>query len=101
MPLVLGIDQGRCFHVGEGLADGHPSKGTVQVVSIESTRRFHVAVVTDGGTHHYMIDDREGVQVLQNVYLSCGKRGTMEMARVLIDAPREITVRRQEAPLHG
>jgi len=88
MPLVLSLRVGQDFYVGEE---------QVTIKKIIAQSRFEVAVTSSGRT--YEVSDQEATELreLPDVYLSAGDRPQAGLARVAIDAPREIPILRGEA----
>lgn len=115
MPLAIGIPQGGRFYVGDTV---------VEVLEFEN---FDKAVLRVNG-RTIEVDDQKSVEILPDVFVSCGKpsadrvekynRVVQEyearkasgdesdppgklLPRLLIDAPRRITVLREELYLKG
>ena len=88
MPLVLSLRVGQDFFVG----DEH-----VTVTKITGYSKFDVEVASSGRTYH--VNDQEAIELheLSDVYLSAGDRPQAGLARVAIDAPREIPILRGNA----
>jgi sRNA-binding carbon storage regulator CsrA len=88
MPLVLSLRVGQDFFVGNE---------QVTVTKITGYSKFDVRVTSSGRTYH--VNDEEAVELheLSDVYLSAGDRPQAGLARVAIDAPREIPILRGDA----
>ena len=88
MPLVLSLRVGQDFFVGNE---------QVTVTKITGYSKFDVRVTSSGRT--YYVNDEEAVELheLSDVYLSAGDRPQAGLARVAIDAPREIPILRGDA----
>ena len=88
MPLVLSLRVGHDFYVG---------REHVTITKIIGHSRFEVRVASSGRT--YEVSDREATELreLPDVYLSAGDRPQAGLARVAIDAPREIPILRGDA----
>lgn len=91
MPLVLSLRVGQDFFVGDE---------QVTISKIVGHSRFEVVVTSSGRT--YTVSDQEATELreLPDVYLSAGDRPQLGLARVAIDAPREIPILRGEALRH-
>lgn len=82
--LVIGVKLGESFYI-----DDVP----VHVTRIESDNRFFVKV--DKSDEELEITDEESVEVLPNVRLSTGRKGSEDLARVVVQAPKSITILRE------
>lgn len=82
--LVIGVRLGEAFYVEDV---------PVHVTSIESDQRFHVQVA--GSDEELEITEEKSVEILPHVRLSTGRRGSEDLARVVIQAPKSITILRE------
>lgn len=99
MGLIIGVERGQDFFVGDT---------QVIVTDIFSERSFRLTVVRDGGDEHFEVDDSKKVAILHSekfvpgegmvsrplVWAQAGNRGSKVMARVMVDAPRNIEILR-------
>jgi len=85
MPLVMSLKPGEDFFVGDE---------RVIVGSIQGKTRFEVVVERTGVK--YRISEEEAVELMPEVYVSSGPRPTAGVAKVAIEAPKEITILRGE-----
>ena len=83
MPLVLSLREGQDFFLGDE---------QVVVGRVHGIVKFEVKVKKTGKCHE--ISDAESVEILPDVFLSAGDRPQKGIARVAIDAPREIKITR-------
>jgi sRNA-binding carbon storage regulator CsrA len=92
MPLVLSLRTGQDFYVGD-----------VQVVVGEILGKSRLKVRVPKSGRVYEISDEEAVELREkpDVFLSAGDRATTGVARVAIDAPREVTILRGESYRSG
>ena len=90
MPLVLSMKPGQDFYVG----GCRMSVGTVN-----GRQSFDVHVDKTGVTH--CITEDEAIEVLPDVFISSGPRLAVGIARVAIDAPREVTILRGDRYREG
>lgn len=85
MALVFQLNEGEDFYVVHE---------QVIVQTIVSPREFILHRVRDG--ENITIREGRAVEVFHNVYVSVGARGQSDMARVVIEAPRSISLLRGE-----
>ena len=92
MPLVLSLRSGQDFYVGDE---------QIVVGEILGLSRLTVTVPSTGRT--YEISDQEATELreLPNVFLSAGDRPQGGVARVAIEAPREVSILRGDAYRSG
>ena len=88
MPLVLSLRVGQDFFVGAE---------QVTVVKITGYSKFDVEVTSSKRVYHVSDQDAVELHELADVYLSAGDRPQAGLARVAIDAPREIPILRGDA----
>lgn len=79
MALILGVRAGKDFFVGED---------RIKVMKILSDKRFTVQTGQPGTLTVVEVSDEESVEVLPGVRLSAGLHGNMDLARVVIGAPK-------------
>jgi Global regulator protein family len=87
--LILGVSKGKTFYVGDV---------PVKVVDTESSTRITLSV---NGGPEFVITDREMTTILPSVSVSAGasiKQGKFRqtLPRLVIEAPRSITILREE-----
>ncbi len=85
MPLVLSLRVGQDFYVGDE---------QVVVHKVHDPRRFELRVACTDRV--FGISDKEAVEIFDDVFVSAGDRPQNGLARVAIDAPREIEILRGE-----
>jgi hypothetical protein len=83
MPLVLSLKMGDDFYVGDR---------QFLVSEVSSETEFKIKDVSTGKVH--TITDERSTEILQDVQVSAGDKPTALLARVAIDAPREMLVLR-------
>lgn len=83
MPLILGLQKGHDFFVGADMTQ-------VVVSDIEDGQHFTLTV----NGQDFKISDECSQEILPDVRISCGNRSNSELARLIIDAPREIGIYR-------
>jgi sRNA-binding carbon storage regulator CsrA len=83
MPLVLSLRAGQDFYVNDE---------QVLVHVVRDPRRFDLKVVSSGRV--FAVTDQEAVEIMEDVFVSAGDRPQNGLARVAIDAPREIEILR-------
>lgn len=81
MPLILGLQKGHDFYVGASMT-------RVVVSDIQDAQNFTLKIKDE----EFFITDTCSQEILPDVRISCGNRGSAEIARLIIDAPREIRV---------
>lgn len=81
MPLILGLQKGHDFYVGSSMTK-------VVLTHIESDKEF--TLESEGTT--YTVTDDCAQEILPDVRISCGSRGSSMIARVIIDAPQNIRI---------
>jgi sRNA-binding carbon storage regulator CsrA len=82
MALILTLDVDESFFLNE-----------VEVKVVKVYRNHHFVLETQDGTHHEIVLDRMA-EVMPDVFVSSGNRAGPGLARVVIDAPPEIKIRR-------
>lgn len=85
MALTLGIRTGKDFFIGDC---------RVKIMEIVSSTKFRIQYGAAGALKTAEISDEESVGLAENIRLSAGLHGTNELARVVIDAPRDIKILR-------
>ncbi len=83
MPLVMSMRAGQDFYVGDD---------RVVMGAVRGKLGFDVFVEKSGSTHH--ITEDEAAEILLDVFVSAGPRPVSGSARVVIEAPPEITILR-------
>lgn len=83
MALVLTMRKNSSFYVAD-------QKVTVTDILSED----HVVLKTDGAV--FDVTDERSVEVLPDVFVSVGVRGQLDMARIAIEAPRHLTILRED-----
>lgn len=89
MALILTMRKGECFYVEDS---------RVEVTSVEGDDHF---VLRDDKGREYDITDDKMTEIMPNVLVSVGSRGTEGTARVAIEAPRTIMILREQNYLRG
>lgn len=82
--LVIGVRLGEAFYV-----DDTP----IHVSRIDSEQVFYVKV--NKSNEEIQITEEQSIEVLPNVRLSTGRKGSDELARVVIQAPKSIRILRE------
>lgn len=90
MALVLSLRQGEDFYVEDE---------RFIVVEIFGPSRFQLKDAETGSIHE--VTDEERVEILDDVFVSAGDRTQMGVARIAIEAPREIMILRGEKYREG
>jgi len=83
MPLVLSLREGQDFFLDDE---------QVFVEKVDGLMQFRLVVAATRKS--FEITDAESAEVLPNVYVSAGDRPQRGIARVAIDAPRNIRIMR-------
>jgi hypothetical protein len=83
MPLVISMQLGEDFFVAHE---------RFVVAEIKSTKHVVVERAKDGA--YFDVTDLQMVEPVPNVFMSVAERGQMKLARLAIDAPREIMILR-------
>lgn len=83
MPLILGIELGEDFFVGDD---------RFELVAINLPNCMVVERKKDG--HRFDISDEEAQEIAPEVFMSSGKPLAAKRARCALDAPREIRIMR-------
>lgn len=88
MGLVLGMKKGNDVYIGE-------HKTRIRMREIFSPTDFLIGVTTDGINYtNIQITEGKTVEILPGIIISCAKPGTAEIARVSIQAPRDVSINR-------
>jgi hypothetical protein len=85
MALIIGVPMGKDFYVGET---------RIEVIDITDELNYRLRV----GSQEFDISDDCSVEVLPEVLISAGKRGGSDIARIAIQAPKRIPIRRGNVP---
>jgi hypothetical protein len=87
--LIIGVFEGGSFYVDD-------LKCTVTKIVDEV--EFHLLVDTPAMTQEFVITDRRMTPILTNplVLVGAGSRGSKTTARVMIKAPRKVTILREK-----
>ena len=91
MALVLNIEQGKSVFVGDT---------EIVVTEILACQRFKVCVKENWADRNFEITNRIKTPVLPQVTISAGT-GTNKLAKLHIEAPKTITILRQELKERG
>ena len=83
MALVLSLREGQDFYLDDA---------QVLVTRVDGLMHFQLMLAASGQS--FVITDAESVEVLPDVFVSAGDRPQRGIARVAIDAPREIRITR-------
>ena len=83
MALVLSLREGQDFYLDDA---------QVLVTRVEGLMHFQLMLASSGQS--FVITDAESVEVMPDVFVSAGDRPQRGIARVAIDAPREIRITR-------
>ncbi len=83
MPLVLSLREGQDFYLDDE---------QLVVRRVQGLMRFELQVAKTGKLHE--ITDAESSEVLEDVFVSAGDRPQKGIARVAIEAPREVRITR-------
>ena len=83
MALVLSLREGQDFYLDDQ---------RVLVTRVDGLMNFELTVARTG--KKFAITDAEAAEVLPNVFVSAGDRPQRGLARVAIDAPREVRITR-------
>lgn len=83
MALVLSLREGQDFFVEDE---------RVVVTSVSDGVRFSLEIEKTGKT--YDVDDQSAVEIFRDVMVSAGESRQMSLARVVIDAPRDVLILR-------
>ena len=83
MALVLSLREGQDFYLDDD---------QVLVTWVDGLMHFQLMLASSGQS--FVITDAESVEVLPDVFVSAGDRPQRGIARVAIDAPREIRITR-------
>ena len=83
MALVLSLREGQDFYLDDAQA---------LVTRVDGLMRFQLMLASSGQS--FVITDAESVEVMPDVFVSAGDRPQRGIARVAIDAPREIRITR-------
>lgn len=89
MALILSLRTGEDFYVDEH---------RVRVREVHSNRHF--VLETQDDTHWEIVQDRMS-EILPQVFVSSGLSKNLDVARVVVDAPREIQILRGVAKRRG
>jgi len=88
MALIIGVAEEDDFFVGDQ---------RIIVKAIQDELHYTVAVMKEDGVtveQEIAIDDTEAKEILPNVFVSAGKRGMVDLARVSVAAPRTLKILR-------
>jgi hypothetical protein len=80
---VLSLREGQDFYLDDA---------QVLVTRVEGLMHFQLMLASSGQS--FVITDAESVEVMPDVFVSAGDRPQRGIARVAIDAPREIRITR-------
>lgn len=83
MPLVFSLKQGQDFYVEDE---------QVVITSVVDYRKFELVRASDG--KRFKITEEESTEIMDDVWIASGDNFQTGIARVSIDAPREITIYR-------
>ncbi len=92
MGLTVGIVQGGAVYIDD-------TKITVE--TIMHSLSFKVMVHAASMNHVFTISDRKATEVLPNVMMSAGNKGSSEMVKVVIDAPAHMKILREKLYLEA
>jgi len=90
MALVIGVPEGRDFYINDT---------KIRVTKVVNPTKFEITVLTPAMDYKYVITDGEATLLdkfdwNKDVRISAGLRGSDTLARVVVDAPKEIEVLR-------
>jgi sRNA-binding carbon storage regulator CsrA len=86
MALILGLKKGCSMYIGDTRVTLH---------TIIGPEAFRIQVFQNKKKPHYLpITGEESTEILPSVFVSAGN-GDLETARVVVDAPRSITILRE------
>ncbi len=85
--LTVGLVKGGAVYVND-------TKITVH--KITHSLSFQVKVHTPGMDRIFSVDDRKATEVMQNVMVSAGNKGSEGMVKVVINAPRHMKILREK-----
>ena len=83
MALVLSLREGQDFYLDDD---------QVLVTRVDGLMHFQLMLASSGQS--FVITDAESVEIMPDVFVSAGDRPQRGIARVAIDAPREIRITR-------
>ena len=83
MALVLSLRKGQDFYLDDV---------QVLVTRVDGLMHFQLMLASSGQS--FVITDAESVEIMPDVFVSAGDRPQRGIARVAIDAPREIRITR-------
>ena len=83
MALVLSLREGQDFYLDDA---------QVLVTRVDGLMHFQLMLASSGQS--FVITDAESVEIMPDVFVSAGDRPQRGIARVAIDAPREIRITR-------
>ena len=87
MPLAIGVREGEDFYVGND---------KFLLEEIVSETNFKLVHCTPAMNYQFRVTDQQMTEVMPNVKVGVGLKGTMNMVRVLIDAPKNLKILRGE-----
>ncbi len=83
MALVLGMRENNDVYIGSV---------RVKIADINSATSFSITVMSSGHITKYDITDKCSVEIIKNVQVSSGNSGSTDLARMVIEAPKEIRI---------